>query len=79
MHSELTKQLEKQFANKVAKEIDLDALAKKLAPTVEKELKKAIIDGIKSSNIEEWFYEAMGKNFFKALESSMVRAISKLK
>ncbi len=79
MDSTITKQLEKQFANKVMKEINLDALAKKIAPSVEKELKASILRAVKESPMENYLYDALGKDFWKALEASMVRAISKLK
>lgn len=79
MNQDLNVLLGKQLANKVAKEIDLDKLAKKMAPQLEKELIQAMFKSVKSMDFGDWIFDNFSKNFDKATEELFIRALRKLK
>ena len=51
---EITQELTKSLAKLVAKEIDLDKMAKKLAPVIAKEVERNTLKAFKNIKWDEW-------------------------
>lgn len=70
--------LAEQLAVRVSKEIDLGALAKKLAPQIEKKITKTLMDFMGDpDSLENWILEDPKAS--KALSEMVIRAMAKLK
>ena len=73
---EVTQELTRKLAALVAKEIDLDAMAKRLAPKIAKEIEKGVMVGFSSLEWRNWAEELAQRGpVGKAVEKIMLDAI----
>ncbi len=77
--TDLDQVLRKKLAAKVAKEIDLNKLAKQIAPAVEQALRVSITNSAKKLNMTDLLYDVLDKSAYKEFEQVFIRALKKLK
>lgn len=71
----IERSLSKKLLAAIGKEIDVPKLAKKLAPQVERAIKKAVLQRAAKLEIGDFVYDVMGKDFYKTMEKVLISAL----
>jgi len=65
----------KRLISAVGKEIDLETVAKELAPAVRKAIKKAVLESFKRLDLTDYIYDAIDKPVYKALSQLLIKGL----
>ena len=79
MSSDIERELSRKLAVALSKEIDIDKLAKKIAPQMEKIIEAKMKVAMKKLRVDDFIYDSLGMKASTAVQDMFIRAINKMK
>lgn len=74
--ADITKEINSALLKRISKEIDFDAMAKKLKPAFEKSIEEGMLNAIKNLDWDDFLYNFRYDKYYAAeLESKLVQVL----